>query len=179
MKRIHSILVLIGLVASAYAADTPAIQGIKRDDLPHMDVGRFQIWRWGFEIDEPDLHRVDLRFFVGTNELVHTWMFVENTNKTQRLDIAIDFLEDTDAKQWRLYCALDNQSSWWKRIFPIPDETAGMKRSMGGGPILMPDGKYELMSFRPNDRDSTNRLSFSVDLKLTKKKEDTAQQKNP
>jgi len=176
MKRIHSILILIFVATCVHAADTPAVRGVKRDDLPPMDVGEFNVWRWGFEINEPDLYRLDLRFFIGTNELMHTWQFVENTNRVQQFVIAIDFLKDTDANQWRLYSAFLNQSSCWKRTIPIPKETVGMKRSMGGGPIPMADGQYELVSFRK--RDPEKRLSLSVSLELTKKKEEIAQPEN-
>jgi len=168
---------VILVVASANAGDKHAIRSIKRDDLPPMDVSEFLVWRWGFEIDEPDLHRLDVRFFIGTNELMHTWQFVENTNLVQQFVIAIDFLKDTDANQWRLYSAFQNQSSCWKRTIPIPKETVGMRQSMAGGPILMEDGKYELLSFTPGNRDPAGRISFSVSLSITKNKEEIAQPK--
>ena len=134
-----------------------------------MDVSEFLVWRWGFQIDKPDLHRLDLRFFVGTNELVHTWQFVENTNVQQRFEIAIDFLKDTDANQWRLYSAFRGQSSCWKRTVPIPEQLKGMKRSMGGGPILQADGKYQLVKFYSKSSDAHIEIPVSVSLTLTGK----------
>ena len=157
------------IAACALAQERQPIKALKTDDLGTMDVSEFLVWRWGFQIDKPDLHRLDLRFFVGTNELMHTWQFVENTNAQQRFEIAIDFLKDTDANQWRLYSAFRGQSSCWKRTVPIPEQVKGLKCSMGGGPILQADGKYHLVKFYSKPPAEFVEIPLSVSVTLTEK----------
>lgn len=164
------------LAVCAIAQEREPIKALKTDDLGPMDVSEFLVWRWGFQIDKPDLHRLDLRFFVGTNEMMHTWQFVENTNAQQRFEIAIDFLKDTDANQWRLYSAFRDQSSCWKRTVPIPEQVKGLKRSMGGGPILQADGKYQLVKFYSKSPEAYVEIPLSVSLTLTGKDDELPNQ---
>jgi len=167
---------VVVFAACAFGQERQPIKALKTDNLGPMDVSEFLVWRWGFQIDKPDLHRLDLRFFVGTNELMHTWLFVGNTNVQQRFEIAIDFLKDTDANQWRLYSAFRGQSSCWKRTVPIPEEVKGLKRSMGGGPILQADGRYQLVKFYSKPPDAFVEIPLCVSLTLNEKDEELPNQ---